>query len=91
MSRSLWKGPFSSLKKSPVSKHFNSNKQDVWCRNSMILPKDIGREFNIYNGKNWILRKITESMVGHKFGEFSLTNKRVVHKINKKRQMSKKK
>ena len=82
MSRSLWKGPYSSLKEQPAS--------NIWCRSSMILPKDIGKSFKIYNGKGWVLRKIAESMVGHKFGEFSFTRKKVIHKINKKKQMSKK-
>ena len=33
----------------------------------MILPQDIGKEYKIYNGKTWTLRKVMESMVGHKF------------------------
>ena len=91
MSRSIWKGPFSSVKKFLPYQHTEKKNQNIWCRNSMILPQDIGKEYKIYNGKTWTLRKVMESMVGHKFGEFSSTRKRVVHKINKKRQISKKK
>lgn len=79
MGRSTWKIPFYS----------RINKQNVWCRSCMVLPQDIGKQYNIYNGKGWVLRKIVESMVGHKFGEFSVTKKKVIHKNSKKRQMSK--
>ena len=79
MARSTWKTPFYSKIK----------KENVWCRSCMILPKHVGKRYNVHNGKGWILRKIVESMVGHKFGEFSATKKRVIHKNSKKRQMSK--
>ena len=95
MSRSIWKGPFSLLKKeSQSSSSSQKKKQDktilVWSRNSMILPEDIGKEIRIYNGKGWALRKILEEMVGHKFGEFSSTKKKTIHKVNKTRQVRKK-
>jgi len=42
-------------------------------RRTEIIPKFVGFNFNIYNGKNYINLKIKESMISHKFGEFSLT------------------
>ena len=93
MSRSVWKGPFSILKENRSSSLIETKNslQTVWSRASIILPHNIGKQFKIYNGKGWVLRTVIESMVGQKFGEFSVTKKRVVHKINKKRQVAKKK
>ena len=95
MSRSIWKGPFSLLKKeSKSSSSLQNKKQDktilVWSRNSMILPEDIGKDIQIYNGKGWALRKVLEDMVGHKCGEFSSTKKKTINKVNKTRQIRKK-
>lgn len=100
MSRSVWKGPFSALKEGRSSllntlstsvEEKISNPKTVWSRASIILPKHIGKRFKIHNGKGWVLRTAIESMVGHKFGEFSTTKKRVAHKLNKKRQVTRKK
>ena len=89
MSRSIWKGPFSLLKNKnkdflPPQKKQNET-VTVWSRNSIVLPEHIGKEFKIYNGKNWVLREIVEEMVGHKFGEFAATRKKPIHKSSKKK------
>ena len=39
----------------------------------MILPEFVGLTFLIHNGKTFIQVLITDSMVGHKLGEFSPT------------------
>ena len=39
----------------------------------MILPEMIGMNFEVHNGKKFILVVVTENMVGHKLGEFSIT------------------
>ena len=89
MSRSIWKGPFSEIKLPSV---FRSNfKIKVWSRRSMILPIHLEKNFQIYNGKRFIGLKVSKQMVGHKFGEFALTRKRPIHKINKIRQNVKRK
>ena len=79
MTRSIHKGPFSeiSLKK-------NHNRK-VWSRRSIILPENIGEQFYIHNGKNFVSLRISEEMVGHKFGEFALTRKKPIHKTSKKK------
>ena len=86
MSRSLWKGPFSQ----PLYKalaHPMAVKQ-IWSRTSMILPEYVDKNFKVHNGKGWVSLKIIEEMVGHKFGEFSSTRRKTVHKFQKRKQTS---
>ena len=89
MARSLWKGPFvdGALLKST---QLNSK---IWSRRSCILPQFVGSFTQIYNGRIFIGLKITEDMVGHKFGEFVSTRKTLsLRRINlSKRDSSKRK
>ena len=77
MSRSLKKGYFVSVKLiQKVDTLNNSKKKQViktWSRASTILPEFVGHTFGVHNGKNFIPVFVTENMVGHKLGEFSLT------------------
>ncbi|MCL2039122.1 MAG: 30S ribosomal protein S19 [Bacteroidetes bacterium] len=77
MSRSLKKGSFVSVKlmKKVEALNISKKKQVIktWSRASTILPDFVGHTFGIHNGKNFIPVFITENMVGHKLGEFSLT------------------
>ena len=55
-----------------------ATKQDtlfVWSRRSCILPQFLGDFVQVYNGRSFVGLKITEEMVGHKFGEFASTRK----------------
>lgn len=81
MTRSIWKAPFSEL----LHKNKTYTRQNVWSRRSTILPKNIDKNYFIYNGKNFIPIKISEEMVGHKFGEFAITRKKPIHKSSKKK------
>lgn len=54
------------------------------ARSSTILPHFIGLDFDIYNGKTYGRVTPTESMVGHKFGEFVATRKFKGHTSSKK-------
>jgi small subunit ribosomal protein S19 len=45
----------------------------IWSRRSTIVPQFVGSFMQIYNGRKWIPLKVTEDMVGHKFGEFAST------------------
>ena len=45
----------------------------TWSRRSTITPDFIGLTFNVHNGKQFLPVFVTENMVGHKLGEFSLT------------------
>jgi small subunit ribosomal protein S19 len=88
MPRSSWKVPFVDgylLKK--AKDYLNSSKKQViktWSRRSTILPQFVGVNFAVYNGKKFISVSVTEGMVGHKFGEFSLTRTFYGHGGDKK-------
>ena len=79
MARSIKKGPYvfkRLLKK--VQKLNKEGKKEViktWSRRSTIFPDFIGHTFAVHNGKDFIPVYVTEDMVGHKLGEFSLTRK----------------
>ena len=79
MARSLKKGPFVDAKlMNKVKKLNEANKKEViktWSRRSTIFPDFIGHTFAVHNGKEFIPVYVTEDMVGHKLGEFSLTRK----------------
>ena len=88
MARSLKKGPFvdhhlrAKVDKTIVEKSKRPIK--TWSRRSTILPEFIGLTFNVHNGKQHIPVFITENMVGHKLGEFSLTRTFRSHAGDKK-------
>jgi len=67
MTRAKWKGPF--IQKGIVLK---TNKQ-IAARNAVILPQFVGLNFHIYNGKTYTNLIVKETMIYHKFGEFSFT------------------
>jgi len=77
MSRSTKKGPY--IDKNLVKKIDNiissGKKKQIktWARNSTIPPEFVGQTFEVHNGKNFINVFVTESMVGHKLGEFAPT------------------
>ena len=79
MSRSLKKGPFTDeklLKKVDDLKARGDNKTiKTWSRKSAISPEMVGLSFDVHNGRDFIKVFVTESMVGHKLGEFSPTRK----------------
>ena len=79
MPRSLKKGPFAdeSLIKKVTVLNENGKKEVIktWSRRSTIYPDFIGHTFAVHNGKEFIPVYVTEDMVGHKLGEFSLTRK----------------
>ena len=90
MSRSIWKNSF-SVKWLSIINGQNSNKNrvfNVWSRSSTILSQHIGLKMQIHNGKTWVRRTIIENMIGHKFGEFSYTKKKTIHKSNKIKQVA---
>ncbi|QCI24024.1 30S ribosomal protein S19 [Buchnera aphidicola (Macrosiphoniella sanborni)] len=88
MPRSLKKGPFidiSLLKKVEKSAKKNDKKPiKTWSRRSTIFPNMVGLTISIHNGRVHIPVFITEEMVGHKLGEFSLTRTYRGHTADKK-------
>ena len=77
MGRSIKKGEFIDehlLKKILKAKDSKSKLPiKTWSRRSTITPDFVGLTFNVHNGKVFNPVFVTENMVGHKLGEFSLT------------------
>lgn len=88
MARSLKKGPFADghlVKKVETAKAKNDKRPiKTWSRRSTILPEFIGLTIGVHNGKQHVPVFITENMVGHKLGEFSLTRTFKGHTAGKK-------
>ena len=80
MSRAKWKNPYVNLETLIVK---NNNEIITKSRNVTIIPKFIGLNFQVYNGKTYTSVSITEKMVGHKLGEFSPTRKKFSFKKKK--------
>lgn len=79
MSRSLKKGPYvdEKLYNKVMKAKDAGNKTPIktWRRACTIVPEFIGHKFAVHNGKDFIDVYVTEDMVGHKLGEFSVTRK----------------
>lgn len=88
MPRSLKKGPFvdDHLMKKVETAAANNDRRVIktWSRRSTILPEMVGVTFAVHNGKKFIPVFVTENMVGHKLGEFSLTRVFFGHAADKK-------
>ena len=77
MSRSTKKGPYvlPSLYKK-VEAMNEAGKKDVvktWSRASTIFPEMVGHTIAVHDGRKHVPVYVTESMVGHKLGEFAPT------------------
>lgn len=87
MSRSLKKGPFVDEKLlQKVLKQRDTGIKDpikTWSRRSTIVPEFVGFTFMIHNGKMFHKVFVSEEMVGHKLGEFSMTRTFRGHSGNK--------
>ena len=77
MSRSIKKGPYVDPK---LMKKVNAiqaaGSRDVirtWARASMIMPEMVGLTIAVHDGRRHIPVFVTETMVGHKLGEFAPT------------------
>ena len=77
MARSLKKGPYVDEK---LFRKVQKQKQDgsrepikTWARDCTIVPEFVGHTFAVHNGKIFHKVFVTEDMVGHKLGEFSIT------------------
>ncbi|MCL5004438.1 MAG: 30S ribosomal protein S19 [Patescibacteria group bacterium] len=82
MSRSSKKGPYVDQKLLEKISKMKSGDQAViktWSRASEISPEMVGFTFGVHNGKDFIPVRISEEMIGHRLGEFSLTRKFVRH------------
>ena len=77
MSRSSKKGPYvdEKLLKKVVSQKSSGQKAAIktWARNSQIPPEFVSHTFSVHNGRTFNNVFVTESMVGHRLGEFAPT------------------
>ena len=77
MARSLKKGPFidEHLQKKVEAMNRERDKKVIksWSRRSTIIPEMVGHTIAVHDGRKHVPVYVTESMVGHKLGEFSLT------------------
>lgn len=88
MPRSVKKGPYIDLSLfKKVKKSIEKNEKKpikTWSRRSTIFPNMIGLTISVHNGRHHIPIFITDEMVGHKLGEFSLTRTYRGHTADKK-------
>ena len=77
MPRSLKKGPFvdDHLLKKVETQNDRGTKNVIrtWSRRSMVVPEMLGHTLAVHDGRKHVPVYITESMVGHKLGEFAPT------------------
>ncbi len=76
--RSIKRG-LSDDKKKLLQKIEKKNNVKTHLRSTIILPFMVGKTIQVHNGKGFQSILVVDDMVGHLFGEFSLTRKRAVH------------
>lgn len=81
MSRSVWKGPFVSLK---IITSNTVQPIKIWVKSLTISESLIGKFVFIYNGKIFKKVFINREKVGFKFGEFITTRSFNYSKKHKK-------
>ena len=77
MGRSLKKGPFIDPTLMERIEDLNRTRQKkvlkTWSRRSTIVPDMLGHTIAVHDGRKHVPVFISESMVGHKLGEFAPT------------------
>jgi small subunit ribosomal protein S19 len=75
--RSLKKGPYVDERLMARIEKMNETHErrviKTWSRDSTIFPEMVGHTIAVHDGRKHIPVYITESMVGHKLGEFAPT------------------
>ncbi len=77
MARSLKKGPFvdEHLLRKVEAANASGDKRVIrtWSRRSTVIPEMVGLTLAVHDGRKHVPVYVTESMVGHKLGEFAPT------------------
>ncbi|MBE0528778.1 MAG: 30S ribosomal protein S19 [Thermoleophilia bacterium] len=77
MSRSAKKGPFVEERLMKRIEKMNAAGQKkmikTWSRASTVFPDMVGHTIAVHDGRKHVPIFVSESMVGHKLGEFALT------------------
>ena len=76
--RSIKRG-FSKEHKKLLANLKASDSVRTHLRDMIVLPEMVGKSIEIYNGKSFENVEVMTEMVGHYFGEFSLTRAKVMH------------
>ena len=88
MARSLKKGPFvdEHLLRKVEAVNASSDKRVIrtWSRRSTITPEMVSLTIAVHDGRKHVPVYISESMVGHKLGEFAPTRTFRGHAISEK-------
>jgi small subunit ribosomal protein S19 len=75
--RSIKKGPFVDdhlmIKVVEMNKKGDKRVIRTWSRRSTIIPEMVGHTIAVHDGRKHVPIYISESMVGHKLGEFAPT------------------
>ncbi len=62
----------------------------TWSRASTIYPEMVGHTIAVHDGRKHVPIYVSESMVGHRLGEFALTRTYRGHAGGKERRMKRK-
>ena len=77
MGRSTKKGPYVEERLmsriNAMNEAGNKNMVKTWSRRSTIFPEMVGHTIAVHDGRKHVPVFISESMVGHKLGEFAPT------------------
>ncbi|MCB8916041.1 MAG: 30S ribosomal protein S19 [Thermoleophilales bacterium] len=77
MGRSTKKGPYVEERLmsriNAMNEAGNKNMVRTWSRRSTIFPEMVGHTIAVHDGRKHVPVFISESMVGHKLGEFAPT------------------
>ena len=88
MSRSMKKGPWADEKllKKVAAMDASGEKTLIktWSRASTIFPQMVGHQIAVHDGRKHVPVFVSESMVGHKLGEFAPTRTYRGHTQGKK-------
>lgn len=83
MARSAKKGPYVDAKLLKRVEELNESGAKkvlkTWSRASMIVPQMVGHTIAVHNGRTHVPVYISENMIGHRLGEFSLTRRFTGH------------
>ncbi len=77
MPRSHKKGPFVDdhllIRVAELNRRGDKRVIRTWSRRSTVIPEMVGHTIAVHDGRRHVPIYITESMVGHKLGEFAPT------------------
>ena len=87
MSRSSKKGPYVDARLMARVEGLNATREKrmlrTWSRTSTVFPEMVGHTIAVHDGRKHVPVFISESMVGHKLGEFAPTRTFKGHSADK--------